>query len=205
MRELERESLQAASLPPAACPAAPPSPWTAAKAPSNSPRQCTWVASIAAATCSVAPGGNSTVSFNWTVAPAPPVNTAPVPTNPGNQSGTVGTAISVQLAATDADGDILTYSATGLPAGLSIDAGTGRIGGTPTAAGASTVTVIVSDNRGGSGTASFSWAVAAKAAGGGGGGSLGSFGALLLGLAGLVGRRRRREDQRESSLRDNAR
>src|SRR5580692_9802819 len=42
-------------------------------------------------------------------------------TNPGSQSGKVGTAASLQISATDsASGQTLTYSAAGLPAGLSI-------------------------------------------------------------------------------------
>jgi len=42
-------------------------------------------------------------------------------TNPGNQTGTVGTAASLQISASDsASGQTLTYSASGLPAGLSI-------------------------------------------------------------------------------------
>src|SRR4029077_15117647 len=53
-------------------------------------------------------------------------NTVPV-TNPRNQSGTVGTAASVQVHATDSGGAALTYSATGLPAGLSIKSSTGLI------------------------------------------------------------------------------
>ena len=49
-----------------------------------------------------------------------PGNTVTV-TSPGNQTGTVGTAASLQVSATDsASGQTLTYSATGLPAGLSI-------------------------------------------------------------------------------------
>ncbi|HEX4087997.1 MAG TPA: ricin-type beta-trefoil lectin domain protein, partial [Trebonia sp.] len=53
--------------------------------------------------------------------------------NPGNQTSTVGSAASVQVGATDsASGQTLTYSATGLPAGLSINASTGLITGTPT-------------------------------------------------------------------------
>ena len=41
-------------------------------------------------------------------------------TNPGTQTWTVGTAASLQITATDsASGQTLTYSATGLPAGLS--------------------------------------------------------------------------------------
>ena len=39
-------------------------------------------------------------------------------TNPGNQTTTVGTAVSLQIHATDsASAQTLTYSATGLPAG----------------------------------------------------------------------------------------
>jgi endo-1,4-beta-xylanase len=91
-------------------------------------------------------------------------------TNPGTQSGTVGTAVSVQLHATDSgSGQTLTYAATGLPAGLSLNTTTGLVSGTPTAAGTSTVTVTVHDGTGASGTATFTWTVAAT--GGTGGGS----------------------------------
>ncbi len=38
--------------------------------------------------------------------------------------------ISLDAGATDPDGDTLTYAATGLPAGLSIDTATGLISGT---------------------------------------------------------------------------
>ena len=56
-------------------------------------------------------------------------------TNPGNQTGTVGTAVTLQIHATDsASGQTLTYRATGLPAGLSISS-SGLISGTPTTAG----------------------------------------------------------------------
>ena len=79
-------------------------------------------------------------------------------TSPGNQSGTVGTAASLQIGATDsASGQTLTYSASGLPAGLSINSSTGRITGTPTTAGTSSVTVTATDTTGASGSASFSW------------------------------------------------
>jgi YVTN family beta-propeller protein len=76
-----------------------------------------------------------------------PVNTAPTIVNPGSQAGIVGKAVSLQISASDADGDALAYSATSLPAGLAINAVTGRITGTPTAATASNVTVKVSDGR----------------------------------------------------------
>ncbi len=91
-------------------------------------------------------------------------------TSPGNQSGTVGTAASVQVHATDSGGAALTYSASGLPAGLSVNSSTGLISGTPTTAGTSSVTVTARDSTGASGSATFSWTVASSGGGGGGGG-----------------------------------
>jgi Zn-dependent metalloprotease len=81
-------------------------------------------------------------------------------TNPGSQTGTVGTATSLQIVASDsASGQTLTYSATGLPTGLSINASTGLISGTPSAAGSYSVTVTVKDTTNATGTASFSWTI----------------------------------------------
>jgi hypothetical protein len=89
----------------------------------------------------------------------PPGNTVTV-TNPGGQTGTVGTAASLQIQATDsASGQTLTYGATGLPAGLSLNSSTGLISGTPTAAGTSSVTVTATDTTGASGSAAFSWTI----------------------------------------------
>ncbi|GAA1950437.1 putative Ig domain-containing protein [Kitasatospora viridis] len=98
-------------------------------------------------------------------------------TNPGSQSGTVGTAVSLQVNATDSgSGQTLTYSATGLPAGLSISS-SGLITGTPTTAATSSVTVTATDGTGASGSASFSWTIATSGGGGtctGGGQLLGN-------------------------------
>jgi hypothetical protein len=89
-------------------------------------------------------------------------------TNPGNQTSTVGTATSLQIRASDsASGQTLTYSATGLPAGLSINSSTGLISGTPTTAGTSNVTVKATDTTGASGSVAFSWTI--NSSGGGGG------------------------------------
>jgi hypothetical protein len=81
-------------------------------------------------------------------------------TNPGNQTGTVGTAVSLQIQASDsASGQTLTYSATGLPAGLSINSSSGLISGTPTTANTYNVTVTAKDTTGASGSASFTWTI----------------------------------------------
>ncbi|WP_436499348.1 S8 family serine peptidase [Actinokineospora sp. HUAS TT18] len=86
-------------------------------------------------------------------------NANPVVTNPGNQSTKINTAVNLQVQATDANGDTLTYAASGLPAGLSIGANNGLISGTPTTVGNSNVTVTVTDGKGGSGNTAFTWAV----------------------------------------------
>ena len=89
-------------------------------------------------------------------------------TNPGNQAGTVGTPIAgLQLHATDsAAGQALAYSATGLPAGLSISSA-GLISGTPATAGTFSVTVAATDSTGASGSASFTWTITSTSGGGG--------------------------------------
>ncbi|MFG3233142.1 M4 family metallopeptidase [Streptomyces antibioticus] len=86
-------------------------------------------------------------------------------TDPGSQSATVGTAVSLQISASSTNGGSLSYAATGLPAGLSINASTGLITGTPTTAGSSGTTVTVTDSTGATGTASFTWTVASTGGG----------------------------------------
>ena len=87
-------------------------------------------------------------------------------TNPGSKSGTVGTAASLQITASDsASGQTLTYSATGLPTGLSISS-SGLISGTPSAAGTYSVTVTATDTTGASGSASFTWTISSSGGGG---------------------------------------
>ena len=102
-------------------------------------------------------GASGSASFSWTVNPAGG-NTVTV-TNPGSQTSTVGTAVSLQMQASDsASGQTLTYAASGLPAGLSISP-SGLIAGTPTTASTSTATVTATDGTGATGSAAFSWTV----------------------------------------------
>jgi YVTN family beta-propeller protein len=89
-----------------------------------------------------------------------PVNAAPTITRPANQTSIVGKTVNLQIVASDADGDPLTYSANNLPAGLIVNAVTGVISGKPTASGTRTVTVGVNDGRASAST-TFSFAVSA--------------------------------------------
>ncbi|MEC3978115.1 Ig domain-containing protein [Amycolatopsis sp. H20-H5] len=92
--------------------------------------------------------------------------------NPGAQSGTVGQAASVQLSATGGTAPY-TWSATGLPAGLSISSA-GLVSGTPSTAGSFTVTATATDAASATGSTSFAWTV------GGTGGSCAGAGQKLV-------------------------
>src|SRR5438874_11528863 len=70
----------------------------------------------------------------------------PVITSPTTASGQVGVAFSYQITASN--GPIISYNATGLPAGLSVNTSTGLISGTPTTAGTYTVTISATNSIG---------------------------------------------------------
>jgi hypothetical protein len=101
-------------------------------------------------------------------------NSRPTISGATSTSAVVGQAFTLQPSAQDRDGDRLTYSATGLPSWLTLDASTGRLSGTPQAGDIgsySGVTLTVSDGAStsslgpltinvvaiGSGRATLSW------------------------------------------------
>jgi len=88
------------------------------------------------------------------------VDNAVTVSSPGARRGLTGRKISaLDIAATDsASGQALTFSATGLPAGLSISSG-GTISGTPRTLGYYRVRVYATDGTGIAAAASFSWVV----------------------------------------------
>jgi hypothetical protein len=91
-------------------------------------------------------------------------NAPPTLQNPGSRTSTVGQPTSLQLVGSDPQSQPLTYSASGLPPGLSVMASTGFISGTGTTAGTYNVTVRASD---GTLTASqqFTWVMRAGTGG----------------------------------------
>src|SRR5438045_1395204 len=92
------------------------------------------------------PGGTGSATLTLTIKPAPPVITSAT-----TASGTVGVAFSYQITATN---NPISFNATGLPAGLTVNTSTGLISGTPTTAGTYSVTISAT-NAGGTGSATL--------------------------------------------------
>jgi subtilase family serine protease len=80
-------------------------------------------------------------------------------TSPGAQRGVVGHGVLLQMHAADSGGAAVGYGASGLPAGLSINPGTGLISGAPAVAGTFRVTVAAGDGFGNAGSTAFLWTV----------------------------------------------
>ncbi len=78
--------------------------------------------------------------------------------NPGKQRGVTGTPATLQVSASDVRGRSLTFTAAGLPVGLTINPATGLIAGTPQGRGRSVVTIVVSDGAANS-TITFDWTI----------------------------------------------
>jgi large repetitive protein len=111
------------------------------------------------ATDSIDSSATANQTFTWTVHPLVTV------TNPGGQDNKDGDTVSMGVSANDSAGNNLTYSASGLPAGLNIDPDTGLISGTiisgASASSPDLATVTATDNVDSSATASqtFTWTV----------------------------------------------
>jgi Pro-kumamolisin, activation domain/Putative Ig domain len=138
----------------------------------------TWTVTASATDASGAVGD---ASFTWVITghPVAPVASAgttpsgppPAPnpatsavrlTRPKQQAGRIGAAARLQIRAGDSAALRLTYGASRLPAGLSINSRTGLISGKPTKPGQVTVSVRATDSRGSSATAGFRWTVAGR-------------------------------------------
>jgi RHS repeat-associated protein len=125
----------------------------------NNPSPGGWTASTATVTATY--GAITDVgTIVWTVSD---VNRLPSPTS--TYAYSEGQSVSIPFAATDLTGSSLTYTASGLPSGLSINSGTGLITGTVNfnavsyGTGYPTATVTLTDNRGGTDYRSVNWAI----------------------------------------------
>jgi YVTN family beta-propeller protein len=92
------------------------------------------------------------------VADTPNPLVTPTLANPGDQSTPLTQSVNLALTATDPNGDVLGYGATGLPPGLTLNGSTGAITGTPTTTGSFNVVAAASDGVN-TATVSFTWTV----------------------------------------------
>nr|AFG19435.1 MycH5 [Streptomyces flaveolus] len=119
-------------------------------------------ASTPAGTYKVTVGGRNATAGHDTVFTLTVQGGASTPVtvrDPGFQFTQHGTPVSLQLRASGGSGTY-TWSATGLPPGLSVDSRTGVVSGTPAQASRTfDVTVTATDSGGRSGKAGFSWFV----------------------------------------------
>ena len=83
---------------------------------------------------------------------------APVIVNPGDQISTVGSSVNLAISASDSNSDVLSFTASNLPTGLSISTD-GVVSGLPTEVNTWAVEVTVTDNISGSDSAFFDWTV----------------------------------------------
>ncbi len=92
------------------------------------------------------------------------LNAPPVITGPSDQTSAEGAPVSVAITASDPEGSALTYGASGLPPGLSVNTSTGVISGTMSAAIGSSYSVTVTASDGSwTTTRVFTWTIAEAA------------------------------------------
>jgi subtilase family serine protease len=99
-------------------------------------------------------GAIGTARFSWGVQSA-----TVTLRSPGTQSTRIGAVVALALHATDNNGQPIRFSATGLPRGLALDPGTGRISGKPTTAGTGSVTVSAAALGAPNATIRFPWRI----------------------------------------------
>lgn len=113
--------------------------------------------------CGGGGGGDSSSNVN---PPTSSTNAAPTMTGSPGSTAVVGQAYSFQPAASDANGDALTFTVANLPSWASFNAQTGRISGTPTSAQVGSygnITVTVSDGKANATVGPFTITVSAVA------------------------------------------
>ena len=103
-------------------------------------------------------GNTASVQFTWIVENDIAVS------GPSDTFWTVDTPVVMynRISVTDSGGSGLTlsFSASGLPAGLSLNSSTGVVSGTPTTSGSGVATITVTDGTGSVGNRAFHWIVA---------------------------------------------
>lgn len=134
--------------------------------------------------CTAGPGWDGPTGLgtpNGTSAFASPTGAANVvfAAAPGDQTSNAGAPVRLQLSAFDSAAAPLTYHASGLPPGVTLNQATGLITGTLAAAGTFPITVTASDSTGATDHVTFSWTVLVP----GGGIADGGFEAGLTGWA----------------------
>ncbi len=97
--------------------------------------------------------GNNTTDGN---------NAPPIISSIENQEHQINKALSFKIIATDPNGDVIEYTATGLPHGLGIESATGIISGIPSKLGNYHAIITVSDNKGMENNIEFDWKITGK-------------------------------------------
>lgn len=118
--------------------------------------------------CGGGGGGDQATAQSPTPSPPGSPNTAPKISGKPATTVLVGQAYSFQPAASDTDGDALTFAIAGLPPWAAFDAASGKISGTPSAADVGTyrnVTISVNDGTSTTALPSFDISVVATSPG----------------------------------------